>query len=288
LYTIEDLLKHGVALVPMPYGQKGPTKPAWNARHNVITKPGQAELVNGLNIGIAHAYCSPNATCAIDLDDFKEASQWFATHNIDITVLLYANDAVVIHSGKKNSLKILYKLPLGISLPSKQIKAETGMVVEFRCASANGLTVQDVLPPSLHPSGTQYQYLGAGSILSMPLLPDDLLQLWLTLLAPCAKSNKKIVGYLQETPKNIAVVKSKLAHISADCEYFTYRDVVWSMLSTGWTCSEALAREWCETSTDKFNETSFNSLLNSYKVDLPNPITLGTLHFLAKNGGWNG
>ncbi len=285
--SIQDLLTHGIAVVPMPYATKGPTNTGWNARHNVLMSPHQAHLASNMNIGIAHAYCSV-PTCAIDLDDYKEARIWLASHNIDLMALLLANDAVVIHSGKINSLKLLYTMPLGMTLPSKQYKSSTGsMIVEFRCATANGLTVQDVLPPSMHPSGSQYQFIGAGSILAIPVLPNDLFQLWLTLLAPSAKTNKKIVINLPETPKNIAEVKSKLTHISADCDYFTYRDVVWSVLSTGWSCAEDLAREWCESSPDKFNETSFNSVVNGYSPDVPNPITLGTLTYHAKIGGWH-
>ena len=286
--TVKDLLTHGIALVPIPYGQKGPANPGWNNIQSVLTSPTQVHLANNMNIGIAHAYCSP-ATCAIDIDDFKESRIWFASHSIDLMAMLQANDAVVIHSGKVNSLKLLYKMPLGMALPSKQVKSTSNtMIVEFRCASANGLTVQDVLPPSMHPSGSQYQYIGAGSILALPVLPNDLFQVWLALLAPPSKTSKKVVSAPQETPRNISIVQSKLSCISADCDYPTYRDIVWSVLSTGWTCAESLAEDWCKTAPDIFNEVSFNSVVNSYSPDVENPITLGTLTHHAKIGGWNG
>jgi putative DNA primase/helicase len=285
--NIEDLLSNGIALVPITRGVKGPTNTGWNLRANVLTSPNQAHLATNMNIGIAHAYCS-EPTCAIDLDDFKAARLWFASHNIDLIDLLQADDAVVIHSGKVNSLKLLYKLPLGMVLPSKQIKTPSNtMIVEFRCASANGLTVQDVLPPSIHPSGKQYQYIGGGSILSLPVLPNDIFQLWLSLLTPSTRTNRKVISTHPETPRNIAEVQAKLAHISADCDYFTYRDIVWSVLSTGWTCAEQLAEDWCRTAPDIFDESSFHNVVNSYSHDVPKPITLGTLTFHAKAGGWH-
>ncbi len=285
--SIQDLLANGIALVPIATGFKGPVTPGWNLIQNVLTTPNQANLAENLNIGIAHAYCS-SPTCAIDLDDFKAARTWFNAQDVDLMSLLEAEDAVVIHSGKVNSLKLLYKMPLGLTLPSKQVKATNKtMVVEFRCSAANGLTVQDVLPPSIHPSGSQYQYIGAGSILNLPSLPNELFQIWLGLLTQNSNASKRVLSGLAETPRNIAEVKSKLAYVSADCDYYTYRDIVWSLLSTGWNCAEDLARDWCETSPDRFDETSFYNVVNSYSPVIANPITLGTLAHHAKTGGWH-
>jgi hypothetical protein len=67
--------------------------------------------------------------------------------------------------------------------------AEGKSMLEFRCASSDGLTVQDVIPPSIHPSGTQYQWGGKGSILDIPTIPKCLLDIWLSLLNPPAKAN---------------------------------------------------------------------------------------------------
>jgi hypothetical protein len=288
--SIQDLLTQGIALVPIPYGLKRPTTPGWNARHNVLTSPNQAHLAANMNIGIAHAYCSPTPTCAIDLDDYKEAIKWFTSNNIDLVTLIAADDSVVIHSGKENSLKLLFKLPTGvIPIPSKQIKtASNAMMVEFRCAASNGLTVQDVLPPSIHPSGSQYDYVGKGSILNLPIIPNDIFQIWLGLGAPTFQKAQKVISTQEESPRNKAVVQAKLACVSADCDYFTYRDVVWSILSTGWTCAEQLAENWCRKAPHRFDDANFTNVVNSYDPNKTNPITLGTLNFLAKKGGWNG
>jgi hypothetical protein len=91
-----------------------------------------------------------------------------------------------------------------------------------------------------------------------------------------------------ETPKNIANIKAMLGYISADCDYFIYRDIVWSILSTGWKCATQLAEDWCKTAPHEFNQDNFDKLVNSYKPDLDNPITLGTLVYHARQGGWRG
>jgi hypothetical protein len=50
-----------------------------------------------------------------------------------------------------------------------------------------------------------------------------------------------------ETQEEIARVKSMLAAIPADCDRETWRNVVWAVMATGWTCAEDLAREWSMT-----------------------------------------
>jgi hypothetical protein len=292
MYKNSDLLLNGVALVPIPLGHKGPISKGWNARCNVVTDVPNESLLTGLNIGIAHAYCSPNPTCAIDLDDYKASKKWLADRGVDLDALLYSTDAVVIHSGKVNSLKLLYRLPVGMPpMPSKSIKnPNTTMMIEFRCASAEGLTVQDVLPPSIHPSGTQYKFIGGGSILAIPTIPKSLFDIWVALISAKTgiKKTTSIRRVTPETPREIARVKAILSNISADCDYFTYRDVVWSLLSTGWACAVELAEEWCKTEPHRFEEDNFISVVNSYNPNIVDPITLGTLIFKARKVGFNG
>lgn len=287
-----DLLSYGIALIPIPRGQKGPTSKGWNISSNVVNNAADVALLKELNIGIAHAYCTPSPTCAIDIDDYKESKKWLAGKAVDLDALLHAPDAVVIHSGKVNSLKLLYRLPLGMQpMASKAIKTrDKVMMIEFRCASAKGLTVQDVLPPSMHPSGTQYKFIGSGSMLAIPTIPNELLNIWVALISANTKVKKPatIKSVTPETPREKSRVQAMLNHISADCSYETYRSVVWGILSAGWTCSEMLARDWCKGSPDRFDEGNFISVVNSYNSSHTNPITLGTLTFLARKGGWNG
>lgn len=184
-----DYFAVGFALIDIPRFKKGPTTEGWNEKANAITDLERASELHR-NIGIAHAYCSPFPTMALDVDKLPMARAWLAERGIDLDALLDADDAVQISSGKEDSAKLLYRLPADVSpIPTKQISDPEagGTVLEFRCASANGLTVQDVLPPSIHPeTGQPYQWAGKGSWRTIPTIPSALLTVWLSLLKPAA------------------------------------------------------------------------------------------------------
>jgi hypothetical protein len=119
-----DYVAHGIALVDIPTRKKGPTTKGWNEVANAITDPERASELNG-NIGIAHAYCSPLPTMALDLDDMERASAWLAARGIDVGELLDADDAVQIVSGRFGRGKLLYRLPAGLApIESLTIKEE--------------------------------------------------------------------------------------------------------------------------------------------------------------------
>lgn len=184
-----EYLRVGIALVSIPKGQKGPSAKGWNKPENVFTDPAIAVGLT-CNVGLAHAYCSPTPTMAVDIDDLPKARDWLATHGVDLDPLLNAYDGVQISSGRPGRAKLLYRLPAGVApIPTKQIThPETGeMVLEFRCATANGLTVQDVLPPSIHPdTGKPYQWAGKGDWRNIPQIPELLLAIWQGLVKPAS------------------------------------------------------------------------------------------------------
>jgi hypothetical protein len=300
-----DLVQSGLALVPVPYMQKGPSSRGWNLRENAITTPQATLLLAGKNIGIAHAFCTPTPTCAIDLDNYKESRRWLAEEGIDLDQLLYSLDAAVIWSGKKNSLKLLYRLPKQFGAPqSKQVVDQVGkMMLEFRCAAKNGTTLQDLLPPSVHPTGSQYQWIGNGSPLSLPDIPTDLLKIWLNLESaartckrqfrqgggPCEKSTTVRIHNLRPgTPREIAVVPQLLSHISADCGRDQWRDIVWAILSTGWPCAVDLAKAWSESAPTRYEDAAFWTLVQTFDPTYGASPTLGTVYFHARQGGWIG
>lgn len=181
-----DYVAHGIALVPIPIGLKGPTSKGWHRPENAVADPETALGLTG-NIGLAHAYSNP-PTMALDIDDIEGARAWLGERGVDLDRLLDAADAVQISSGRPGRAKLLYRLPEGVGpIPTKQVAApDTGaMVFEFRCATANGLTVQDVLPPSIHPdTGQPYRWAGNGSWRDIPEIPQALLEVWRAQLAP--------------------------------------------------------------------------------------------------------
>ena len=294
--TTKALIESGLALVSIHYGQKAPAHSGWNLRQNCITDSSKAAHLEGMNIGLGHVYCAPVPTCAIDVDNYKTAKPWLQTHGIDLKELLLADNAVVIWSGKKYSLKLLYKLPAGTApIVSTKINGPDDRVaLEFRCASLDGKTVQDVLPPSKHPSGTEYQWIGHGNPLGLPEIPESLIALWHKLISNRAGvASRKfapglIIGQRLQSPRQIAIIQEALSHISADCSYEVWRNIVWAILSTNWTCAEEIAEEWSRTAPDRFAEETFWTLVNSYMPERDNPITAGSIYHHARLGGWHG
>ncbi|MGW8370126.1 MAG: AAA family ATPase, partial [Gammaproteobacteria bacterium] len=127
--------------------------------------------------GLCHAY---SGTCAIDIDNFEHARIWFATRGIDLDALFADPEAVRIQSPKDNRGKLIYALPQ--PMQTRQIKEDGKVILEFRCATRAGATMQDVLPPSPYPDGGHYQWVGDWQ--SLPPLPDELALLWGALAAP--------------------------------------------------------------------------------------------------------
>ena len=292
--TVFDLIESGLALVPIPKGQKAPTTKGWNLPEHAVTQTSAADRLIECNIGLAHAYCKPNPTCAIDVDQYQHAKAWLASHDVSLDHLLHKEDAVVLHSGKPQSIKLLYRLPEdAIALETKQILSpESSTSLEFRCATRCGKTVQDVLPPSIHPSGRVYKWVGKGNPLCMPVLPPALYELWLGLIrndtATLNRSRHTVCrDQREESPRQVATIRNALRHIDADCEYEKWRNIVWAVLSTGWSCATDLALEWSESAPERFNDDAFQLLVSSYSSTHEEPITLGTLFHHAKEGGWS-
>jgi hypothetical protein len=89
---------------------------------------------------------------------------------------------------------------------------------------------------------------------------------------------------LAETEQNVELVKQQLSFVSSDTDYETWRNIVWSILSTDWSCAEALARSWSMEAADRYDESGFDNLVRGFN---PNRgITLGTLHHHAVRNGW--
>ena len=221
---IEAYIEHGFALVPIPAGSKGPNLKGWNERENAITDLSNIKHIKG-NVGLAHAYCLHGPTAAFDIDSLEKARSFLLNHNINLDDLLNAKDAVQISSGRVNRAKLLYRLPPDSALMVTHQATDPedhSMIFELRCVSQNGKTMQDVLPPSIHPeTGHPYQWAGAGSWQHIPIIPDALLSLWHLLGArknPFVQ-NAPIVEQTTPSilsPADLKNLRSALFHIRAD------------------------------------------------------------------------
>lgn len=190
--TPADYAAAGFALVPIPRGSKGPNTEGWNLRENCRLPPGWAG-----NVGLAHAY---SGTCALDLDRLDDAAKYLEARGINVAELIAASDAVRIDSGRENRAKLIYRL--SEPLPSKKL---ANGAFELRSASAAGLTVQDVLPPSIHPE-TGRPYAWVGDWRAIPAIPDALLKLWLSLSRKIEQKADKVsfTGQLDELKRLLA------------------------------------------------------------------------------------
>jgi len=298
MFDLADLLSSGLAVVPIPRGQKGPNTPGWNEREKVITNPADVHRLEGLNVGLAHAYCTPTPTCAVDVDEYEDARRWLSARGIELDALCAEPAAVVVTSQREGRLKLFYRLPTWMEpLEGFKVRSQTGKnILEFRCATRNGKTEQDVLPPSIHPdTGKPYIWVGGSDPTRMPVIPPSVLALWKAELvgrsAPHASlMSWTLLGYPNhpETPAEVARLLDKLSFVSADCSYEQYRNVVWAILGTGWSCAEDLARQWCESEPDRFEERSFIGLVDSFDPNRQPRPTMGTINHMARAGGWNG
>jgi len=207
---LAEYARFGWFLVEIPPGKKGPVIDRWNLKEMCISDPDVAEWMHG-NVGLAHAY---SGTCAIDIDDMARTVDWMKGKGIDLPSLLNAPDAVRIES-RAGRGKLLYR----ISKPLPTFKLSGAF--ELRCASGNGLTMQDVLPPSIHPdTGKPYtwKYNAPGAHWSkLPPLPPSLAALWASFIRPPAA--KPTPGKRKAEPINAAALRASLALWDPDVSY---------------------------------------------------------------------
>ena len=163
-----DYVRHGWQICEIPPGRKSPLYEDWNLRG--ITA---ARAMRAKGAGLLHAL---SGTCAIDIDHMPYAKPWLAERGIDLDSLMAADDAVMISSGRRYRAKLLYSM----KVPLRTLKPD-GQGLELRCASAEGTSVQDVLPGSIHPdTGEPYvwEFGPLGDWRTPPAIPAALKALW--------------------------------------------------------------------------------------------------------------
>ena len=179
--AFREYAEHGWKLCGIEPGSKCPTYARWS------DTPIPLDAADGLvGAGVLHAL---SGTCAIDIDDVLEARIWLAERGVDLDALLEADDAVLISSGRPNRAKLLYRLSK--PLVSKKIIFDKRNIIDFRCGTANGKSVQDVLPPTVHPDTKRpYEWRCGivGDWRKLPPIPPVLLQAWREIAEPMAGS----------------------------------------------------------------------------------------------------
>ena len=268
------------AYIPMQRGSKIPAIKNWNKPDASIYD--KSQLAEG-NVGIALAFCNP-VLCSLDIDHLPSAKPTLNEIGIDPEAI----DATRIKSGRENSLKLLFKLEK--PLKTVVIKADDRVSFELRCANSTGTTVCEVIPPSIHPSGTIYCWDGLRDLDDVTKIPEALLNYWHSIL--CAENSKKHAtvrarsfDFACDSPRDEALLRKLLSYINPNCDRATWLEVIFSALSTGLTNAVSISQDWSEGSSDQFNLNDFNSTINSYRAG---HYSTGTLYYYAKQGGYRG
>jgi hypothetical protein len=264
-------------LVAFDRGSKGPHHKGWNKRENCIDSVAQAATLRG-NIGLAHAY---SRTCCIDIDDMALAAEWFGGAGIDLSDYWNAPDAVRLTSGVPNRGKLLYRLPADADLlPTRMFKGDG---VELRCATAGRLTVQDVLPPSIHPvTGQPYRWLGPAKFQNIPPIPPDLLAFWQALVAPKAPRADGSVAPMGVGREDIEAL---LACLKADPEdhYDPWLRVGFGLHheTSGSDVGLELWDQWSQRGRAYKGREILESKWRGFQVDHENPVTIHSIEKMA-------
>src|SRR5262245_31605639 len=161
-----------VLLPPHSKGEHGMRK-GWNTRVNAVTDPDVVARWHG-NVGLLLAFAG---VVSIDVDNLNAARAWFMVQDIDLDAMLNAHDAVRIESGREGRAKLLYRVPAPFTpeeFLTRRILGALGndrnVILELRCAGNGGVSMQDVLPPSVHPD-TGQPYRWRGDWRALPELP---------------------------------------------------------------------------------------------------------------------
>ena len=271
-----DYMLNGWKLCSIPAGTKGPTAAAWNV--NPVTNPSTL----GGNIGLLHGL---SGTCALDIDDMKMATAWLAENGVDLDALLNAPDAVQITSGRPGSAKLLYALPSFLAMPTKKIVIRTTTVLELRCISANGHSVQDVLPPSMHPSGTQYAWAGAGDWTKLPALPKALHELWVKMLT---RNDSLPTEGAAPTATNLVELESAVNVLDHDCDHDTWVKIGMAIHSANHGSSGFnIWKKWSQKSMLKYpGDATIDKRWRTFKIDYAHGVTVATIYKWANETGW--
>ena len=195
---------------------------------------------------------------------------------------------------------------LGDKFDNKHVKVDPGVYNASRITKVIGTTAKKGIESPGRPYRKVRILNAAGSYGSRVPCFNTLLDATLTALGFNKESADRLITKLATkresallkcskpaplTPREIAILKDQLNYIDSSCDYETWRNVVFAILSTGLSDAEDIARAWSEGSPEKFNEGAFYTLTNSYiegRSGLDGSITRGTIYHHARAGGWNG
>lgn len=268
------LADSGLAVFPVAKGAKTPLIAEWQsaATADHLTIAGWWARWPDANIAI---HCGKSGLVVIDIDP-RNGGDSTLERLCDVRGDAWQSPYRVTTGG--DGIHLYYIAPLDKAVPSTlgpgiDVKRENGYVLA---------------PPSLHPSGKRYAFDGCtligGELDFVPGLPEWCCGAVVTVAAP-DDWTATVRQVDPETPENVQRVVDALGFISADCSRDEWRNMLFAVLSTGWSCATDICRDWSLTAPDQFDDDAFQNIVDSAK-DKPDGITLGTLFKTASNAGW--
>ena len=272
---LAEYVHQGWVLVPFALGQKGPLSVGWQLRENCIDDPEVAAELDG-NIGLAHAY---SGTCAIDIDDMDASRRWLAGYDIDLDALWNSPTAVRLSSGRTNRGKLIYRMPT--VLPSKKVVENKLNIIDFRCGNRSGTTVQDVLPPSIHPNTGkpyvwQYGDEDIGHWSALPEIPAELYALWERLVSTPAVVEGTVIP---AGSHNMGKARALLFDNDPSCDRERWVEIGMALHheSSGGLDGLDLWNEWSARSEKYVGRHDLETVWRSFHYDVDSPITINSL-----------
>jgi hypothetical protein len=170
------LIGRGYKLVRVRPCSKAPAETGWN-KQPISTKEEATAAYQTRpndNIGVV---LDQSGLGSLDIDHLERAREALGALGIDLDALL-DDSAIPRIEGDPAKARLLFKVPANTKLPTRRLMvpdgADKGMVLELRSEG-----VQDIFPPSVHPSGSSYRWIRAPwDVDGLPDPPPLLLDLW--------------------------------------------------------------------------------------------------------------
>ena len=260
-----------IALKPK---SKQPKDQNWNKDDScLITTENQLRALNGNNIGLCLAKVKPQPWAALDVDDLEWTRDYFESIGISLDGLLNAEGSVIVNSGKANHTKLFFTIPT----PMKTIRhgSEGKTRFELRCADSNGGSVQDVMPPSIHPeTGQQYKWGGKGYLhgqVPKPVpMPEELLKLWNELIGGVPKpTTREVIEKHSDSDITLREAVKALRDVPADKlnrDEWAKIGMALKTIDSGEEGKKEFAR-WSSTDFDNYEPRELEYQWNSFKDD---------------------
>ena len=280
--------KAGLSLALITPNSKRPAMNNWN-QLNVCNSI--ENIPDGYGIGLVHTH---SGTMALDIDDWDNTLNTLLLAGINL-VELCENSSIIV-SGKKNRCKLIFKMPDGLILPTKKLTFEVDKKIrtflEFRCATEEGTSVQDVLPPSIHPeTGLPYQWAGKIHWTSLTVIPDCLLDYWKSLI----NEDNTIAQNTQPTEDindiSLLDIQSMLNVISPDIDRTNWIKIgmvlhLYGNINNKTNECLSMWNNWSSKGEKYKGEKEINSQWKSFNDNKNSTVRIGTLIKIAKDNNW--